>query len=146
MAQSSVARSRLKRGKKPPLQLKHKRTLVAYSFLIIPLLFFLCIRIYPTLYSFSLSISTANGEGFTLKNYEHLLKDPVFWKAVWNTCKYVVITVPLQMGLGLLIALAVERVRHLKWFYRMIYFLPYITSVVAISWVWRLMFDSSVGS
>jgi multiple sugar transport system permease protein len=86
-----------------------------------------------------------NGGGFTLRNYQHLMKDQAFWKSVWNTCKYVVITVPLQMGLGLIVALAIERVRHWRWFYRMIYFIPYITSVVAISWVWRLMYDPSVG-
>jgi len=114
-------------------------------FLTIPLLFFLCIRIFPTLYSFSLSFSPQYGEGFTLENYQKLFKDQVFWKSVWNTCKYVIISVPLQMGLGLVIALALERVKHFRWFYRMIYFLPYITSIVAVSWVWRLMFDPNVG-
>jgi multiple sugar transport system permease protein len=127
------------------MKLKTRRTMVAYSFLTIPLLFFLCIRIFPTLYSFSMSFSPQNGSGFTLENYQKLFKDQIFWKSVWNTCKYVVISVPLQMGIGLLIALALERVKHLRWFYRMIYFLPYITSVVAVSWVWRLMFDPNVG-
>ena len=139
MAHSSAAAA------KPPIKLKTKRALTAYSFLTIPLLFFLCIRIYPTLYSFSMSFTTQNGDGFTFENYQQLFKDDIFWKSVWNTCKYVIITVPLQMAVGLLIALAVERVRHFRWFYRMIYFLPYITSVVAVSWVWRLMFDPNTG-
>ncbi|CRK85060.1 carbohydrate ABC transporter permease [Neobacillus massiliamazoniensis] len=148
MAQPSIVDRRkplVEKGNKPPLKLKTKQTLVAYSFLAIPLLFFLCIRIFPTLYSFSMSFSMQNGGGFTLRNYQHLMKDQAFWKSVWNTCKYVVITVPLQMGLSLIVALAIERVRHWRWFYRMIYFIPYITSVVAISWVWRLMYDPSVG-
>jgi multiple sugar transport system permease protein len=150
LAQSSVInrgknKAWLEKGDKPPMKMKTRRTLVAYSFLTIPLLFFLCIRIYPTLYSFSLSFTTQNGQGFTMENYQQLFKDEVFWKSVWNTIKYVIITVPLQMALGLLVALAVERIQHFKWFYRMIYFLPYITSVVAVSWVWRLMFDPNVG-
>jgi multiple sugar transport system permease protein len=136
---------RIGNNSRPPVKLKTKRALTAYSFLTIPLLFFLCIRIYPTLYSFSMSFSTTGGQGFTLENYQHLFKDEIFWKSVWNTLKYVIITVPLQMAFGLLVALAVEQVRHLRWLYRMIYFLPYITSVVAVSWVWRLMFDPSVG-
>ncbi|MED1203720.1 carbohydrate ABC transporter permease [Heyndrickxia acidicola] len=134
-----------KKNSLPPLKLKTKRALTAYSFLAIPLLFFLCVRIVPTLYSFSMSFSHQDGSGFTLVNYQKLMKDPVFCKAVWNTVKYVIITVPVQMALGLIIALAIERVHHFRWFYRMIYFLPYITSVVAVSWVWRLMFDPNVG-
>ncbi|XJZ27241.1 carbohydrate ABC transporter permease [Bacillota bacterium Lsc_1132] len=130
---------------RPPIKLKTRRTLVAYTFLTIPLLFFLSIRIYPTLYAFSMSFSPQNGSGFTLENYQQLFKDHVFWKSVWNTGKYVIITVPLQMGIGLLIALAIERIHHFRWLYRMIYFLPYITSVVAVSWVWRLMFDPNTG-
>ncbi|WP_251550430.1 carbohydrate ABC transporter permease [Neobacillus muris] len=150
MAQTSMVdrgtkKSMIEKRDKPPMKLKTKRTMVAYSFLAIPLLFFLCIRIYPTLYSFSMSFSSQYGEGFTMENYQQLFKDEVFWKSVWNTCKYVIITVPIQMALGLLIALALERIQHFRWFYRMIYFLPYITSVIAVSWVWRLMFEPSVG-
>jgi multiple sugar transport system permease protein len=150
VAQSSIVESGtkktlLKKKNRPPLKLKTKRTLIAYSFLTIPLLFFLCVRIYPTLYSFSMSFSSQYGGEFTLENYQKLMKDPVFWKAVWNTVKYVIITVPVQMALGLLIALAIDRIQHFRWLYRMIYFLPYITSVVAVSWVWRLMFDPNVG-
>ncbi|RLQ97544.1 sugar ABC transporter permease [Falsibacillus albus] len=119
--------------------------MIAYSFLTIPLLFFLCIRIFPTVYAFSMSFSPQYGGSFTLENYVKLWHDQVFWKSVWNTCKYVFITVPVQMAIGLLIAIAIERVRHFRWIYRMIYFLPYITSIVAVSWVWRLMFDPNVG-
>jgi len=92
-----------------------------------------------------MSFSHQYGNGFTMENYQKLLKDQVFWKSVWNTAKYVIITVPIQMVLGLLVALAIERIQHLRWFYRLIYFLPYITSIVAVSWVWRLMFDPSTG-
>ncbi|WP_233569606.1 carbohydrate ABC transporter permease [Falsibacillus albus] len=127
------------------MSLKARRTMIAYSFLTIPLLFFLCIRIFPTVYAFSMSFSPQYGGSFTLENYVKLWHDQVFWKSVWNTCKYVFITVPVQMAIGLLIAIAIERVRHFRWIYRMIYFLPYITSIVAVSWVWRLMFDPNVG-
>ncbi|MDP4084833.1 MAG: sugar ABC transporter permease [Bacillota bacterium] len=141
MIKSTIEKSR----KIHPLKLKTKQTLVAYSFLTIPLLFFLCIRIFPTLYSFSMSFSPQYGVGFTVENYQKLFKDHFFWQAVWNTLKYVIITVPIQMALGLLLALAIKRIQHFRWFYRMIYFLPYITSIVAVSWVWRLMFDPNTG-
>jgi multiple sugar transport system permease protein len=128
-----------------PMKLKTKRTLTAYAFLTIPLLFFLCIRIYPTLYAFSMSFMTQDHSSGTLANYKQLFQDPVFWKSVVNTGLYVFITVPLQMGFGLLIALGIQRVKRFRWFYRIIYFLPYITSIVAVSWVWRLMYDQNTG-
>jgi len=151
-AQTSAAQSQqmdnktpMKLKEKRPMKMKTRRTMTAYSFLLVPLIFFICIRFFPTLYAFSMSFTTQNVNGFTIENYRILLRDGVFWKSVWNTCKYVIITVPLQMAFGLILALAIERVRHFRWFYRMIYFLPYITSTVAVSWVWRLMFDPSVG-
>ncbi|WP_233269925.1 carbohydrate ABC transporter permease [Heyndrickxia camelliae] len=128
-----------------PMKLQTRRTLTAYTFLIVPLLFFISIRIFPTLYAFSLSFMTQDHTSGTIDNYKQLLQDPVFWKSVLNTGLYVIVTVPLQMALGLIIALGIQRVRHFRWFYRMIYFLPYITSIVAVSWVWRLMYDQNTG-
>ncbi|CAM3698841.1 carbohydrate ABC transporter permease [Alicyclobacillus pomorum] len=125
--------------------LRTRRTLTAYSFLLIPLLFFVCIRIAPMIYAFAMSFTEQNESGFTLSNYQQLIHDGTFWRAALNTLLYVVITVPLQMAIGLCIALAVERVQSLRWFYRMVYFLPYITSTVAVSWVWRLMYDANTG-
>jgi len=127
------------------MKLQTRRTLTAYAFLTIPLLFFLSIRIFPTLYAFSLSFMTQDHASGTMDNYKQLLQDPVFWKAVLNTGLYVLVTVPLQMAFGLLIALGIQRVRRFRWLYRVIYFLPYITSIVAVSWVWRLMYDQNTG-
>ncbi len=125
--------------------LRTRRTLTTYSFLLVPLLFFVCIRIAPMIYAFAMSFTEQNESGFTLSNYQQLIHDGTFWRAALNTLLYVVITVPLQMAIGLCIALAVERVQRLRWFYRMMYFLPYITSTVAVSWVWRLMYDANTG-
>lgn len=132
-------------SKRQPMKLQTRRTLTAYAFLTIPLLFFLSIRIFPTLYAFSLSFMTQDHASGTMDNYKQLLQDPVFWKSVLNTGLYVIVTVPLQMAFGLIIALGIQRVRRFRWLYRVIYFLPYITSIVAVSWVWRLMYDQNTG-
>lgn len=126
------------------MTLRSKRTVTAYGFLVLPLIFFLGIRIFPTLEALSLSVQTQKG-ALTGANYQSLFSDPVFWRAILNSLLYLVITVPFQIAIGLLLAVAIERVRHLKWFYRIIYFLPYITSIVAVSWVWRLMYDPNFG-
>ncbi|MBM7646188.1 multiple sugar transport system permease protein [Scopulibacillus daqui] len=127
------------------MKLKTRKTLIAYSFLTVPLLFFLCIRIFPTLYAFSLSFSPENRSGFTLDNYIHLIHDKVFWRSAVNTLLYVAITVPVQIAIGMILALAINKVHRLQGFYRIVYFIPYMTSIVAVSWVWRLMYDPNTG-
>lgn len=123
--------------------MRWRKALTGYAFVIIPLLFFFFVRIAPTLYTFGLSLKTDHGWGLT--NYASLWHDPVFWAALRNTLFYVVITVPLQLILGLLIALGIQRVNHFQGFYRIIYFIPYITSTVAVSWVWRWMYFKDGG-
>lgn len=131
--------------KAPRISLHARNTTTAYVFLAVPLLFFLGIRIAPTLYAFLMSFFKNGGTGFTLENYQQMLSSPVFWKALLNTLLYVVITVPCQLALGVGIALMIGRIKRFKGFYRTIYFLPYITSAVAISWIWRLMYDPTAG-
>jgi multiple sugar transport system permease protein len=126
------------------MSLQHRRSLTAYTFLAIPLIFFLGIRIAPTIYAFAMSFFDQSG-GFTLENYKEMFASEAFRRAIINTLLYVVITVPCQMAIGIVLALLISRVRRLKGFYRTVYFLPYITSAVAISWVWRLMYDPDTG-
>lgn len=127
------------------LKLKTKQALIAYAFLAIPLLFFIGIRIFPTLYAFSMSFSLQGQTGFSLDNYSKLLSDTEFGRSLLNTILYFIITVPIQLALGLIIALAIESVDRFKWFYRIIFFLPYMTSIVAVSWVWRLIYEPHSG-
>ncbi|MDY0393357.1 sugar ABC transporter permease [Virgibacillus halophilus] len=132
-------------ARKVPMKMHTRQAMIAYVFLSIPLLFFLGIRILPTVYAFIMSFSVQDADGFSIENYVRLLHDPIFWRSVWNTFLYLIITVPLQLVFGLLIALGIEQVTRFKWFYRIVFFLPYMTSIVAVSWVWRLMYDSNIG-
>jgi multiple sugar transport system permease protein len=131
--------------KSPRMSLQSRRATTAYIFLAVPLLFFLGIRIAPTIYAFLMSFFKNGGTGFTLQNYQQMFTSHTFWRSLLNTLLYVVITVPCQLAIGVGLALMIGRVKRLKGFYRMVYFLPYITSQVAISWVWRLMYDPSNG-
>ncbi|MFD2210845.1 carbohydrate ABC transporter permease [Virgibacillus halophilus] len=135
----------LMEARKVPMKMHTRQAMIAYVFLSIPLLFFLGIRILPTVYAFIMSFSVQDADGFSIENYVRLLHDPIFWRSVWNTFLYLIITVPLQLVFGLLIALGIEQVTRFKWFYRIVFFLPYMTSIVAVSWVWRLMYDSNIG-
>jgi multiple sugar transport system permease protein len=79
-------------------------------------------------------------------NYADVFSDPTFRKAARNTAIYVVVAVPLTMGLGLLIAVglnsALVRFRSL---FRLGFYLPQVTSIVAIAVVWRLLLGTENG-
>jgi multiple sugar transport system permease protein len=81
-----------------------------------------------------------------LDNYANVLADPVARKAAVNTALYVVFTVPLTMGLGLLIAVGLNQgiVRARNGF-RLGYYLPQVTSIVAIAVVWRFLLGTDSG-
>lgn len=80
-----------------------------------------------------------------LDNYIGLWNDPIFRQVLGNTGYYVVLAVPLQMLLGLLCALALNRGVPGQAFFRVIYFLPVVTSTVAAGLVWAWLFNSNFG-
>lgn len=81
-----------------------------------------------------------------IENYISVLKDPVFIKAIGNTLFYVVVGVPLVIVLSLAIALMINygKSRIFKAF-RVIYYLPSVTNVVAVAVVWGYLYNPSFG-
>lgn len=77
-------------------------------------------------------------------NYLELLGDAPFWRAVRNTALYVLF-VPAGMVVALALALLLDRTLPGVRLLRAIFFLPYVTSFVAISLVWKWMFEPDVG-
>jgi multiple sugar transport system permease protein len=127
------------------LTLERRRWIWAYAFIAIPLLFFLSIRIGPTLYAFWMSLHqwdpiALDRPYIGLENYRDMAEDKVFWKAMRNTWVYVIVGVPAGLILSLLIALGLQKMIRFAGFFRVLYFLPYITSLVAVGWVWRWMY------
>jgi multiple sugar transport system permease protein len=81
-----------------------------------------------------------------VKNYTDLLSDPKFWKSLGNTIYFVVVGVPLTLALGLVIANALSRgITRFRTVFRVGYYLPVITSIVAIAVVWRFLLNPDVG-
>lgn len=78
-------------------------------------------------------------------NYVYVLTDGDFYLALRNTFLYVVIAVPLSIGLAIFIAILLNQKLKLKNFFRSVYFLPFVTSTVAISVGWRWIFNSDQG-
>lgn len=80
-----------------------------------------------------------------LANYLRLTKDSAFWHAMTNTLWYVVLSVPLGMAVSLLMAVVVNRKMPAINFFRGVFFLPVITSWVAISVVWITLLSPNSG-
>jgi len=132
------------------LSIKGRQSVWAYIFISAPILFFLCIRIYPTLYAFNVSLHewdllSKNKPFVFLDNFKNLLYDEVFRASLLNTGKYILFAVPIGLLLSLCIAILLNNIKKGASVYRMVVFIPYVTSVVAVSWVWRWMFMKQGG-
>lgn len=70
-----------------------------------------------------------------------LAGDPTFWRALTNTLFFALVVVPVQAGLALLLALLVNQKLKGRNFFRTIYFLPTVTSMVVISMLWKFIYQ-----
>jgi len=80
------------------------------------------------------------------ENYQRLIENPLFWKAMGNTLWFVVLGVPFVVGLSLFAAMLVNS-RWLKWrpVWRVALFAPYVTTLVATAVVWRYLLHTRYG-
>ncbi|MHB1688324.1 MAG: carbohydrate ABC transporter permease [Ignavibacteriaceae bacterium] len=81
-----------------------------------------------------------------LKNYFQILNDPLFWQALKNTFYFVIAGGPLSIAvsLGSAILLNSKLVKY-KGFFRLVYFMPVVTTLVAVSVLWRFIYHPKFG-
>lgn len=123
----------------------------ALLFLLPGLILFLTFLVGPMVYSFRISFYDWNiiypeqSTWVGLANYLEAVQDPVFQKAALNTLVYAVVTVPGQMVIGLLLAVLLNQKIRAKGAFRVIYYLPVITSWVIVSLLFEYMFSGQAG-
>ncbi|EPC19618.1 sugar ABC transporter, permease [Lacticaseibacillus paracasei subsp. paracasei Lpp226] len=128
-----------------------KSTAKAALYLLPMLVITITFNIWPIINSFLMSLYTkydfytdkVSAWGFD--NFVYLWNDPDFHLAVRNTLVFVVGVVPITVILSLIIALLLNQVKIISGFFRTVYFLPFVTSTVAIAMVWNWMFHSNYG-
>lgn len=127
------------------LGLQGKHVLWAWAFLALPVLFYTVIRFWPTLDAFWISLTDWNllsPPSFVgLDNYVRLVQDPVFWKVFQNTFLYLFLGTPISLVLSFAIAYQLDKIRFMHGFIRALYFLPFLTTAVAMAWVWRWFYQ-----
>ena len=103
----------------------------------------------PVLATFALSFTDYNvfqaPKWIWFENYIEIIQDPVFAQATWNTITYTFWTVPVSMGLALIVAIALNQGLKLQKWYRTAFFLPQVTATVAIAMVWLWIFNPQQG-
>lgn len=135
---------------KPIVPWARQRKIWAYVFLALPFTYFVIVNFGAMLaafsYSFQKYVTLSKEHPFNgLQNYKDVFADPVFWQAVKNTLMFAVIRVPTVLVLSLIVALLLSSITRFKGFFRMLYFIPFVTSGVAISWVFKFMYLPNFG-
>ena len=132
--------------------LVRRETISGYLFLLPSLFFFLVFVIYPMVMCVWTSLFDSTMGANTkdvfigLSNYVELAKDPIFTKALVNTLIIVVVSVPTVCAFSLWIS---SRIYNMKdWacsIFRVIFYLPVVTGSVAVTVVWKWMFNNYYG-
>lgn len=128
-----------------------KKSMKGYLYLMPALVIIMIFTVYPLiraiLMSFYEDYNMISGtfDSIGLANYKELFEDKTFIKALTNTGIYVVFVVPCSICLSLLIAVLLNSKIKAKGLFQTLYFLPYVTSVIAIGIVWSWIFNSNYG-
>ena len=121
-----------------------------YLFIAPALIVFLVFSIYPILSMIQLSffdwdLVSVNKTFVGIQNYLDLFKDKMFWQTISNTFVYMILTVLLGVGFGILLALFLQKNTKINAFMQSIIFSPYIISLASVSFVWIWLMNKDYG-
>ena len=132
--------------------------LVASPFLLPSLIGLLIFSLLPLIISGLISLTDWNGldqltkTGFLrehfigLENYKTILTTPEFWKTLGNTAEYIVLYIPFMLAASLLVAFLLSRPYKGIGTFRVIYYIPVLTSWVAASLIWKSVLSPQYGA
>ncbi|WP_327296115.1 MULTISPECIES: sugar ABC transporter permease [unclassified Streptomyces] len=137
---------RAARGR-PPRSDRRAGLLLSTPFLVVYLLFLGGPLLMGIVLSFfnTTTVKDGLGDWVGVSNYSQVLRDSLFWDAMWHSVLFTLITTPLLVALALLFAILASRIRRGRVFYRLAFFAPYVvpSSVVALIFLW--MYTPQVG-
>lgn len=137
----------------PPLY--RRRTRAAWGFALPFVLLFATFTAGPVLMSLAMAVTDIRSrdlrnpfavEFVGLENFVAVAQDPMFRKAAANTAYFVLVGVPLTLALSLAIAVVLNSgITRLRTFFRVGYYMPVVTSIVAVAVVWRFLLHPDQG-
>ncbi|MFV0402338.1 MAG: carbohydrate ABC transporter permease [Oscillospiraceae bacterium] len=142
----------MKKSTAPRLSSRMSDNLWGWAFVLIPILGMIIFVLVPFIMSIYASftswplgqpIGTAKWVGF--RNYLEMFKSQLFWKSLGNTFFYM-LGIPIGLAISLVLASMMNRGTRSEVIFRVIYYAPVITSIVAISFVFQRMFMTDGGT
>jgi multiple sugar transport system permease protein len=122
-----------------------REALYGYTFIAPAVLIILLFAILPVIAAFFLSFTRYDiitlPQWIGLTNYRRLLNDALFFKSLSNTLYYALGVIPVGMAFSLILALTLNRVLRGISFFRAAYYLPVVTSLVAVSMIWLWIYS-----
>jgi multiple sugar transport system permease protein len=111
---------------------------------------FLAFTLYPIIYSLYLSFQQYSGFGDAvpvgIANYRHMVNDPLFWKALFNTAYYTALAVPIGLVVAIVLALLMnQNVREVA-VYRAAFYLPSILPLFALTFIFIVLLNPRFGA
>jgi multiple sugar transport system permease protein len=130
---------------------RRDRLATPYLFLLPGFALYAVVLLYPIARAFEISLYDwkilpgAVSDFIGLENYTRALHDPVFWRALVNSSVYMAVTVPAQIALGLFAAVLLDARLPGRALFRVLFYLPVITSWVVVSLLFQYLFSSDTG-
>lgn len=127
---------------------RKKETIAGYLYISPFFILFFIFGLFPIAYSFFLGFQKWNGLGemeyVGLRNFKFIFEDPLFWKALYNTFIMALMGTLPQLLVAFLLAFALNSaLLKFKNFFRVSFFLPNVTSIVAVAIVFGTLFTNS---
>jgi ABC-type sugar transport system permease subunit len=128
-----------------------RRHATGYAFVGPALLILAAFLLYPIGYSLWLSLH--EWDGYTprwgpfvgIENYRALAGDEVFWRAMVNSIVFVVVRTPLEVGLGFLLALLLNRKLAARSLLRTLFFVPVVMSLIVVTIIFQRVYEPNTG-
>lgn len=124
---------------------KKSQNLTLLIFAAPALIVYLIFKLYPAISGIYYSMTDWNGLSKTynfigLKNFIEMMGDTYFWSSMWFTLKYVIVMVIVANVVALTLAVAIESRDHAKGFFRTIFYMPNMISMVIGGYMWMFIF------
>jgi multiple sugar transport system permease protein len=136
-------------GRAPARRAAVRRAAIPYAFLAPGFVLFAALIIYPTIRAVQMSfydwrvVAGATSDFIGWQNYTTAFHDPIFWRAFANSGAYMAMTVPPQIVLGLLVAMLLNAKAPGRAIYRLLFYLPVVTSWVVVSLLFQYLFANA---
>ena len=142
---TSIKIEKSKAAKKAELN----RNVVAYSFIAPNFIGFAVFTLVPIVFAFALAFMNWNGNTEMtwagLDNFKYIFTNEMFLASLKNTFVYTIGTVPLTLIVSLFLAIVLNQKIRGRNFFRTVSFFPYVGSLVAVTAVWNMLFNPSMG-